>query len=51
LEQRDLDHDVFSFYTTKKVKDLLSQSGFKREIKVITKTKGKLKFHCVVAEK
>jgi len=51
LEQRNLNHDVFSFYTTEKVEDLLSRSGFKAEIDIRTKAKGKLKFHCVVAKK
>ncbi|MCP4717984.1 MAG: class I SAM-dependent methyltransferase [Desulfobacteraceae bacterium] len=50
LQQRNLNHDVFSFYTTEKVKDLLSRSGF-NPIEIISKTNGKLKFHCVVAKK
>ena len=51
LEQRDLDHDVFRFFSTEKVKDMLSKSGFNTEIDAISKTNGKLKFHCVVAKK
>jgi len=51
LQKRNLNHDVFSFYTIEKVKDLVSRSGFSSEIEVISKTKGKLKFHCVVAKK
>jgi ubiquinone/menaquinone biosynthesis C-methylase UbiE len=50
LQQRNLNHDVFSFYTIEKVEDLLYRSGFSA-IEIISKTNGKLKFHCVVAEK
>ena len=50
LQQRNLNHDVFSFYTTEKVEDLLYRSGFSA-IEIISKKKGKLKFHCVVAKK
>jgi len=50
LQQRNLDHDVFNFYTLEKVEDLLYRSGFS-SVEIISKTKGKLKFHCVVAIK
>jgi ubiquinone/menaquinone biosynthesis C-methylase UbiE len=51
LKQRNLNPDVFCLYTTEKVKDLLSKSGFGTEIDIISKSKGELKFHCVVAKK
>ena len=50
LQQRNLNHDVFSFYTIEKVEDLLYRSGF-RIIEIISKTNGKLKFHCGLAKK
>ncbi len=50
LQQRNLNHDVFSFYTIEKVEDLLYRSGFSA-IEIISKKQGKLKFHCVVVKK
>ena len=50
LQQRNLNQDVFRFYTIKNVEDLLYKSGFSL-METISKTKGKLKFHCVVAKK
>lgn len=51
LEQRNLNQEVFRLYKTENVKDLLSESGFGTAVEIKTKTKGKLKFHCVVAKK
>ena len=51
LEQKNLNNDVFILYTTEDVKNLLSRSGFAKGIEVITKNKGKSRFHCVVAKK
>ena len=51
LKQRNLNPNVFRLYKTEKVKDLLSESGFRKDVDIKTKTNGKLKFHCVVAIK
>lgn len=51
LEQRSLDKDVFKFYSTGEVKNLLVNSGFSSGINIESRTKGKLVFHCVIAKK
>ncbi len=51
LKQRNLNQDIFQLYKTENVIALLSESGFGADIDTKTKTKGKLKFHCVVAKK
>jgi SAM-dependent methyltransferase len=50
LKQRNLNRDIFNFYTAEDVKDLLSKSGFSTDINLVSKSKGKQTFHCVVAK-
>jgi ubiquinone/menaquinone biosynthesis C-methylase UbiE len=51
LKQRKLDQEVFHLYTKDEVQDLLFNAGFSNNIKIVSKKKGKLLFHCVVAKK
>lgn len=51
LEPRNLDREVFHFYTADRVKNLLSKSGFSAHINIKSKKNGKKNFHCVVAKK
>ena len=51
LEQRNLNKDVFSIYTPEDVQSLLIDAGFSSEVRIESKSKGNLTFHCVVAVK
>lgn len=51
LEQRNLNHDIFTIYTVEDVHSLLVKSGFSSEIRIESKSKGNLTFHCVIATK
>ncbi len=51
LEQRKLNEDVFTIYSPKNVQSLLTDSGFSSGVRIQSKSKGKLTFHCVVATK
>ncbi len=51
LEQRTLDRNVFHLYRTDQVNALMINSGFSKAIEIVSKRKGDLCFHCVVARK
>ncbi len=51
LKQRKLSQDVFNFYTKDEVQDLLTRAGFSHDVTIVSKKKGNLIFHCVVARK
>ena len=51
LEQRNLDTDVFKIYSTEEAKNLFVEAGFSSGVKIESRTKGKLVFHCIVARK
>jgi len=44
-----LSADLFRLYEVDEVRDLLVQAGFSSDVEVVTRKKGKLLFHCVVA--
>lgn len=51
LEQRKLSGDVFQLYTVSAVKKLLTNVGFLKGVRIETRKKRKLSFHCAVAIK
>jgi len=51
LEQRKLNQEVFRLYTKDEVRDLLVGAGFSKNVSIVSRKKGKLLFHCVVAKK
>ncbi len=51
LKQRKLNQDVFHLYSKDEVRDLLIKAGFSNDVTTVSKKKGNLIFHCVVAEK
>jgi ubiquinone/menaquinone biosynthesis C-methylase UbiE len=51
LKQRKLNQNVFHLYSIDDVQDLLIKAGFSKNVKVISRKKRNLIFHCVVAKK
>ena len=51
LESRQLNTNVFHFYHQDEIVKLLSRNGFSGSIKVISKEKRSLRYHCAVAVK
>jgi hypothetical protein len=51
LKQRKLDQEVFHLYSKDEVQELLINAGFSKNVSIVTRKKGKLIFHCVVAIK
>ena len=51
LRQRKLNQEVFHLYSTGEVQDLLINAGFSKNVSIVSRKKGKLIFHCVVAIK
>ena len=51
LKERKLNQEVFHFYSKDEVQKLLINAGFSKNVNIVTRTKGKLIFHCVVAIK
>jgi len=51
LKQRNLNQDVFNLYSKDEVQDLLINTGFSHNVKIVSRKKGNLSFHCVVAIK
>lgn len=51
LEQRNLSKDVFKFYSCNEVKRLLQDCGFEGGVRIESRKKQGLRFHCAVAIK
>ena len=51
LETRNLDKNVFKFYSENEVKSILINAGFLTDVTIHTKIRGKSVYHCVVAVK
>ncbi len=51
LEQRNLNENVFHFYSEDDVKNLLISAGFSGDVSIESRMRGKSVFHCVVAKK
>jgi len=51
LKQRKLNQDIFHLYSKDKVQDLLINAGFSTSVNIVSRKKGDLIFHCVVAKK
>ena len=51
LKQRKLNQNDFNFYSKDEVKNLLIKAGFSHNINIVSRKKGNLSFHCVVAKK
>ncbi len=51
LKRRNLNQDVFNLYSTDEVQDLLINAGFSHNVNTVSRKKGSLRFHCVVAIK
>ena len=51
LKQRKLNQDIFNLYSKDEVQDLLINAGFSHDINIVSRKRGNLIFHCVVAEK
>jgi ubiquinone/menaquinone biosynthesis C-methylase UbiE len=51
LEQRKLNQEVFRLYTKEEVRNLLVDAGFSKNVSIVSRKRGKLLFHCVVAKK
>lgn len=51
LEKRKLSDDVFQLYTVYAVKKLLTSAGFLNGVRIETRKKRKLSFHCAVSIK
>jgi ubiquinone/menaquinone biosynthesis C-methylase UbiE len=50
LIKRKLDHDVFHIYSTDEIRDLFIHAGFSNGTRIVSRERGKLMFHCAVAE-
>ena len=51
LKRRKLNHKVFNLYSKKEVQDLLINAGFSHNVNIVSRKKGNLFFHCVIAKK
>ena len=51
LQQRKLSEDIFQLYAQEDVENLLRNAGFSGDVRIESRTKGKLIFHCAVAIK
>jgi ubiquinone/menaquinone biosynthesis C-methylase UbiE len=51
LKQRKLNQDVFHLYSKDDVQNLLINAGCYKDVNIVSRKKGTLTFHCVVAEK
>ena len=50
LRNRNLSAEVFRLYAVEEIRELLANAGFSSDIDVLTREKGKLLYHCVVAK-
>ena len=51
LRKKKLSAEIFRLYTVEEVLELLTNAGFLGDIEVLTRKRGKLLYHCVVARK
>jgi ubiquinone/menaquinone biosynthesis C-methylase UbiE len=51
LKQRKLDHEIFTIYSQEEVVDILVKAGYSHDVRILSKQKGNLIFHCAVATK
>ena len=51
LKRRKLNQEVFHLHSKDEVQKLLINAGFSKNLNIVTRKKGKLIFHCVVAIK
>jgi ubiquinone/menaquinone biosynthesis C-methylase UbiE len=51
LEKRNLDENVFSLYSKDEVRDLLLDAGFSPDVRIETREKRELLYHCAIATK
>lgn len=51
MKNKSISRDVFRFYSTDDVKDLLTAAGFHKNIYFVSKRQGEMIFHCAVAVK
>lgn len=51
LKHRKLNQDVFNLYSVEEIEDIVINAGFSKDVETISRKKGDLIFHCVVAEK
>ena len=51
LKQRKLNQEVFHLYSKDEVQDLFINAGFSSNVSIVSRKKGNLIFHCVVAIK
>lgn len=51
LVKRNLNRDVFQFYSTDEVVDLLKSAELSNEVNQVTQKKGDQAFHCITAQK
>jgi len=51
LKRRNLNQDIFNLYSKDEVQDLLINAGFVNYVNTVSRKKGNLIFHCVVAIK
>ena len=51
LKQRSLNKNIFQLSSEDDIMDLMVNAGFSDETNLVSRRKGKLTFHCVVAKK
>lgn len=51
LKHKNLDDNIFKFYSTEDVKSLLLNAGFSRDVNIETRVRKKSIYHCVVGNK
>ncbi len=51
LEHRNISDDIFRLYARDDVKNLLQDAGFSGDVRIESRKRGKLRFHCAVAKK
>ena len=51
LKQRNVSQDVFNLYSKDEVQDILINAGFAGNVNTVSRKKGSLIFHCVIAGK
>jgi len=51
MKQRKLNRDVFHIYSKDEIQNIFINAGFSNNISIVSRKKGKLIFHCVVAIK
>lgn len=51
LKRRNLNQEVFHLYSNEEVRDLLINAGFSKGVKIVTRKRNDMIFHCAVAIK